>query len=67
MERSVHLVHKIQDPNIQYTIYYPLKTQKLAHTMTLRCCIEAQSPRAYTPSHPSTRNHSSVPRTRLFV
>ena len=35
--------------------------------MTLRWFIVAQSPSAYMLSHPSTRSHSSVAKTRLLA
>ena len=38
-----------------------------AGTMTLRWLIVAQSPSAYTLSHPSTRNYSSVTKARLLA
>ena len=38
-----------------------------AGTMTLRWLIVAQSPSAYTLSHPSTPNHSLVAKARLLV
>lgn len=50
-----------------YTQKYPNKSVCRYHTMTLRWFTVAQSPRAYTLSHPSTLSHSSVANTRLLV